>query len=221
MPCHYVVWIIKYFGSSALQKEESKDRLEVMRRGLARHFTVPLVSVIAKTGITPDGLTWFGFLLTVAAAALAAYGYLFWAGLTSLFAAFFDMLDGALARQLNRVTLFGGILDSTLDRLSEGAMLIGILVWYLNTANERPVIPALLVGVTLIASFTVSYIRARSEGAGLKGEVGISTRPERVILTALGLLVNQVTIALIIIAAMSSVTVVQRLHYAWKQAKEK
>lgn len=204
-----------------MQKEASKDRLEVVRRGLARHFTAPVVSVIAKTGVTPDGLTWFGFLLTVAAAALAAFGYLFWAGLTSLFAAFFDTLDGALARHLNRATLFGGILDSTLDRLSEGAMLVGILVWYLNTANERTVIPALLVGITLIVSYTVSYIRARAEGVGIKCEVGISTRPERVVLTAVGLLVGQVTVALVIIAAMSSITVVQRLHYAWKQAKEK
>jgi len=203
-----------------LQKEASGNKLEGMRRGLARHFTVPVVSVIAKIGITPDGLTWFGFLFTVAAAVLAGFGFLFWAGLTSLFAAFFDALDGALARYLNRVTVFGGVLDSTLDRLSEGAMLVGILVWYLNTANERPVFPALLVGITLIASYTVSYIRARAEGAGLKCEVGISTRPERVILTSIGLLVGQVTIALIIIAAMSTVTVVQRLYHVWRETRK-
>jgi CDP-diacylglycerol--glycerol-3-phosphate 3-phosphatidyltransferase len=203
-----------------LVKEASKDRLEVMRRGIARHFTVPVVSIIAKTGVTPDGLTWFGFLLTVAAAALAGYGYLFWAGVTSLFAAFFDMLDGALARKLDRVTLFGGILDSTLDRLSEGAMLVGILIWYVRfpAPGDNLVLMTLLVGISFIASFTVSYIRARSEGAGLHGEVGISTRPERVILTVIGLLTGYVTIALIIIALMSSITVIQRLHYAWKQA---
>jgi CDP-diacylglycerol--glycerol-3-phosphate 3-phosphatidyltransferase len=203
-----------------LPKEASGDKLEGMRRGLARYFTVPVVSVIAKTGITPDCLTWFGFLLTVVAAVFAGFGFLFWAGLTSLFAAFFDTLDGALARHLNRVTVFGGVLDSMLDRLSEGAMLVGIMVWYLNTANERPVIPALLVGVTLIASYTVSYIRARAESVGIKCEVGISTRPERVILTSTGLLIGQVTIALVIIAAMSTVTVVQRFYHVWKQAKE-
>jgi CDP-diacylglycerol--glycerol-3-phosphate 3-phosphatidyltransferase len=184
-----------------LPKEASGDKLEGMRRGLARYFTVPVVSVIAKTGITPDCLTWFGFLLTVVAAVFAGFGFLFWAGLTSLFAAFF-------------------VLDSILDRLSEGAMLVGIMVWYLNTANERPVIPALLVGVTLIASYTVSYIRARAESVGIKCEVGISTRPERVILTSTGLLIGQVTIALVIIAAMSTVTVVQRFYHVWKQAKE-
>jgi CDP-diacylglycerol--glycerol-3-phosphate 3-phosphatidyltransferase len=206
-----------------LSKEASKDRIEVMRREFARYFTVPVVSVLAKTGATPDGLTWFGFILTIGAAALAGCGYLFWAGLTSLFAAFFDMLDGALARKLNKVTLFGGILDSTLDRLSEGAMLIGILIWYLrfSAPGEDLILMALLVGITIVASFTVSYIRARSEGAGLKGEVGISTRPERVILTAIGLLIGQVTAALAIIAVMSTITVIQRLHYAWKQAKGK
>lgn len=206
-----------------MQKEASKDRLELIRRGLARYFTVPVVSVLAKTGVTPDGLTWSGFVLTIGAAALAAFGYLSWAGLTSLFAAIFDMLDGALARKLDRVTLFGGILDSTLDRLSEGAMLVGILIWYLRFSipGENLILMALLVGVTIVVSFTVSYTRARSEGAGLRGEVGISTRPERVILTAVGLLIGQVTAALAIIAVMSTITVIQRLHYAWKQAKGK
>jgi CDP-diacylglycerol--glycerol-3-phosphate 3-phosphatidyltransferase len=182
-----------------------------MRRGLARHFTEPAVAVIARTGATPDLLTWCGFLITLGATILAGLGLLVWAGLTSLFAALFDTLDGALARRLNRVTVFGGVLDSTLDRLSEGAMLVGILLWYLKTDGPYLRYEVLLVGAALITSYTVSYIRARAEGAGIKCEVGISTRPERVILTGLGLIAGQVTLALAVIALTGTVTVIQRL----------
>lgn len=206
--------------SKTLPNESSKEKLEEFRRGFALRFVLPVVSVIARTGISPNAVTWLGFIITVVAAVLAGFGYLLAAGLVSLLAAFCDSLDGALARKLNRVTRFGGVLDSTLDRLAEGAMLTGILAWYINTSNERPVIPVLLVTITIIASFTVSYIRARAEGAGINCEVGISTRPERVLLTSLGLLVNQVTIALIVIAVMSSVTVVQRLYHVWSQTKK-
>jgi CDP-diacylglycerol--glycerol-3-phosphate 3-phosphatidyltransferase len=203
-----------------LPKETAGDRLEGIRRGLARRVTGPAVAVVARTGVTPDGLTWCGFMITVLAAVLAGWGFLFWAGLTALWAAFFDTLDGALARHLNRVTIFGGVLDSTLDRLAEGVLLTGILVWYGNTATGGPVMPALLTGLTIISSYTVSYIRARAEGAGIRCEVGISTRPERVILTALGLLFNQITVALVIIAAMSTVTVIQRLYHVWRASQE-
>ena len=206
--------------SKTLSREAPKDRLEEFRRGIARHFAMPVVSVIGRTGISPNAVTWLGFFVTLVAATLAGSGYLLAAGIVSLLAAFCDTLDGALARKLNRVTRFGGVLDSTLDRLAEGAMLTGILVWYVNNSNERPVIPALLVAITIVASFTVSYIRARAEGAGIKCEVGISTRPERVILTSLGLLINQVTIALAIIAVMSSVTVIQRLYHVWMETNK-
>jgi CDP-diacylglycerol--glycerol-3-phosphate 3-phosphatidyltransferase len=206
--------------SVILQKEASKDKLEEMRRGFARHFTLPVVSVIVRTGISPNVITWLGFALSVFAAGLAAYGYLFAAGLVSFIAAFCDTLDGALARRLNPVTRFGGVLDSTLDRFSEGVMFLGILVWYLRTSDERPFIPMLLVGITIIASYLVSYIRARAEGVGLKCEVGISTRTERVILTSLGLLFSQITVALVVVAVMSSVTVCQRLYYVWQQTRK-
>jgi CDP-diacylglycerol---glycerol-3-phosphate 3-phosphatidyltransferase len=203
-----------------LQKEVSKDKLEGIRRRLARHFTVPVISVLAQTGISPNAVTWLGFLFTLVAAGLAAYGYLLAAGLTSLFAALFDMLDGALARQTNKVTRFGGVLDSTLDRVSEGAMLLGILIWYLRATDTAPVIAVSLTGVTLILSYLVSYIRARAEGAGLECKVGISTRPERVILTAIGLIFNLVTPVLVIIALMSLITVWQRLYSVWQQTKK-
>jgi CDP-diacylglycerol--glycerol-3-phosphate 3-phosphatidyltransferase len=128
------------------------------------------------------------------------------------------MLDGALARRTNRVTHFGALLDSTLDRLAEGGLLLAILFLF---AQEGSTIGVLLAGGVLIASLLVSYIRARAEALGLECTVGLFTRPERVIVLALGLLLGGLEIALSIIAALSLLTVGQRLVYVWHQVKDK
>lgn len=204
-----------------ISKNTSQARLQVLRKAVAVNFTTPVVALLAKTGVTPDQLTWCGFVITLASAALAATGYLFAAGWVMLFAAFFDMLDGALARYTNRVSRFGGILDSTLDRLSEAAVLLGIMAYFLfHSGLDYSRWMVLLTGLALVFSFAVSYIRSRAEGAGAECQVGISTRPERVILLALGLLVAMdlsLVIALAIIAVLSAVTVVQRLAFVHRQ----
>jgi CDP-diacylglycerol--glycerol-3-phosphate 3-phosphatidyltransferase len=192
--------------------------LSQVRKAASSYFTDPLVRVLARTPITPNSLTWFGFALAIGAAVLVALGHLLIAGFVVFIGGFFDMLDGALARRTKRVTPFGAVLDSTLDRLSEGVILLGILVLY---AREESAIGILLVGIVLIASMLVSYIRAKAESLGLECLVGLFTRPERVIVLALGLLVNQLEIALAIIAAFSFFTVGQRLIYVWRQIKEK
>jgi CDP-diacylglycerol--glycerol-3-phosphate 3-phosphatidyltransferase len=176
-----------------------------------------VVSLLARTGISPSAVTWVGFLLSVAAALLITGGRWLVAGLLVLVAGFLDALDGALARRTNRVTRFGAALDSSLDRLSEAALLLGILVWYVRDGSATG---ALLAGVTLSFSFMVSYIRARAEGLGLDCQVGMVTRPERVLLLVLGLLSGQVTIALMVIAALSLITAGQRLIYVWQQTKK-
>ena len=102
--------------------------LEQTRRKLASYVALPAGRLLAKTPLSPDVLTWMGFLLTVAAAVLVAMEHFIAAGIVYLVAALFDMLDGALARATDRSTKFGSILDSSLDRLSEGAMLLGILL---------------------------------------------------------------------------------------------
>jgi CDP-diacylglycerol--glycerol-3-phosphate 3-phosphatidyltransferase len=192
--------------------------LSQVRKAASSYFTDPLVRVLARTPVTPNSLTWFGFALAIGAAVLVALGHLLIAGFVVLIGGFFDMLDGALARRTNRVTPFGAILDSTLDRLSEGVILLGILVLY---AREESAIGILLVGIVLITSMLVSYIRAKAESLGLECLVGLFTRPERVIVLALGLLINQLEIALAIIAAFSFFTVGQRLVHVWRQIKEK
>jgi CDP-diacylglycerol--glycerol-3-phosphate 3-phosphatidyltransferase len=186
-----------------------------VRDTVANYLTQPAVRLLARTSITPSTLTWFGFLLAVGAAALIICGYLFAAGFVVLFAGFFDILDGALARHTNRATRFGAVLDSTLDRLSEAVLLIGILLYFGNQSS----VAVLLVYLALLGSLLVSYIRARAEALGLECQVGLFTRAERVIVLALGLLLNQIVIALAIIVAFSFFTFGQRLIYVWQQTK--
>ena len=190
--------------------------LSEVRKNLAYYFTRPLVRLLAKTPITPNAISWFGFLVTIGAAALIVTEQLFAAGLVILVAGFFDILDGVLARSTNRVTQFGAVLDATLDRLSEAVLLLGILVLY---ARDLSVVGILVVGLALIGSLMVSYIRARAEAMGLQCQVGLFTRAERVVVLALGFLLNQVIIALVIIVVFSFITVAQRLLYVWRQIK--
>ena len=195
-------------------------KLPEVRKALAYRFTEPVVRFLSRTPITPSAITWFGFLLTVGAAALIITGHLLAAGFVVLIAGFFDMLDGALARRTNQATRFGAVLDSTLDRLSEAVLLLGILVIY---AEEQSITGILLVSVALVGSLLVSYTRARAEALGLECQVGLFTRTERVIVLALGLLLNQIDnaliIALAIIVVFSFITVAQRLLYIWHQTK--
>lgn len=192
--------------------------LSQVRKTASVCFTGPVVRVLARTPVTPNGLTWFGFFLSVGAAVLIATDYLIIAGAVVLFGGLFDMLDGALARYTKKVTLFGSVLDSTLDRLSEGALLLGVLALFSQQGSE---IGVLLVGIVLILSMLVSYIRAKAESLDIECLVGVFTRPERVIVLALGLFINQLEIALWIIAGFSFITVCQRLVHVWRRTKNK
>jgi CDP-diacylglycerol--glycerol-3-phosphate 3-phosphatidyltransferase len=204
------------------QKQYSMAKLSEIRKAAAFYFIQPAVRLLAKTPITPSALTWFGFLLAVGAAVLIAKGHLLAAGVVVLVAGFFDILDGALARHTNRTTHFGAVLDATLDRLSEGVLLLGILALY---AREPSTVGILLAGAALLGSLLVSYIRARGEVLGLECQVGLFTRAERVVVLALGLLLSQIDYALIIalaiIVAFSFITVGQRLVHLWRQTKNR
>jgi len=190
--------------------------LSAVRYAVANYLTQPAVRLLTRTSITPSTITWCGFSLAVGAAALIITGHLFAAGFLVLLAGFFDILDGALARYTNRTTRFGAVLDSILDRLAEAVLLLAILVLL---ARDQSVAQILLVGVALLSSLLVSYIRARAEALGLECQVGLFTRAERVIVLALGLWLNQLVIALAIIVVFSFITAGQRLVYVWQQTK--
>jgi CDP-diacylglycerol---glycerol-3-phosphate 3-phosphatidyltransferase len=195
--------------------------LEKSRKSLASHFTVPASKFLARTPLTPNMVTWMGFAVTLAATALIVTEHLLAAGIVVIVASLFDMLDGALARLTGKVTRFGGILDSTLDRLSEAALLIGLLSVFARNGQSAE---SILAGVTLTGSLVVSYIRARAEGAGIECKEGIFTRPERVVVLALGLMLSQfdhiLVIALGIITFFSYFTVIERLVYSWRKTRE-
>jgi CDP-diacylglycerol--glycerol-3-phosphate 3-phosphatidyltransferase len=196
------------------------SKLENTRRSLADSVAPPLARLLARTSLTPDLLTWLGFVIAIGAAVLITFDHFLAAGVVVLVAGLFDMLDGALARLTDHVSPFGGILDSTLDRLSEAAVLLALLAVF---AREGNVTMSLLVGVTLVGSLMVSYIRARMEGMGIACRAGFFTRPERVVVLALGLMLNQFNHALLsalgVIVFFSWVTVVERLVYAWRQTR--
>ena len=191
-------------------------RLSEARKVAAYYLTQPVVRLLAKTPVAPNAITWSGFLVAIGAAALIITENLLAAGIVVLIAGFFDILDGALARSTNRTTQFGAVLDSTLDRLAEALLLLGVLVLY---AREQLVAESLVVGVALVGSLLVSYIRAKAESLGLECQIGLFTRAERVVVLALGLLLNQLLIALAIILVFSFVTVSQRLLHVWRQTR--
>ena len=194
--------------------------LEGIRRALGRYFTEPIVTVLEKTHITPNAVTCLGLIITIVGAVLIALGHPFAAGFVVLFAGLFDMLDGALARRTNRITKFGGVLDSTLDRVSEAAVLIGISVLF---ANQHSTWGVAIAGIAFIAAQLVSYIRAKADALNINCEIGIFTRPERVVILCVGLLLSRFNhvlfIALAIIAVLSFVTAGQRLIFVWKKTK--
>jgi len=182
--------------------------LAELRANLALRITNPVIGILSKSGIKPDALTFTGLAINIGAAYVIATGHFPLGGILILVAGLFDLLDGALARFAKKTTKFGAILDSAVDRISEAAIFCGLLVWYMPGRSE-----ILLIFAVLIGSFLVSYIRARAEGLGLECKVGLFTRAERVIVLAVGLLVNQVIIALWILVVFVYITVVQRLVY--------
>ena len=188
-----------------------------IRHSVGGRISEPIARFLIKTKVTPNTLTITGFLLNVVAAVLVGYEYLLAAGLLLLFSGLFDMLDGALARATGKITKAGAVLDSVLDRFSEAAVLIGLVVYYLYASPLN--LGVILVFVTLAGSMMVSYTRARAEGLGLDCKVGFFTRPERVILLAAGLIFSNVLIYFLwVLAVGTMVTALWRLIYLLRKA---
>lgn len=197
------------------------SKLENARRTISDRIAPPLARLLIKTPLTPNAITWIGFVITAGAAALIATRHMFAAGIVVLVAGLFDMLDGAVARIKGQVTRFGAVLDSTLDRLCEAMLLLALLYIF---ARDGHTVWSLLTGIALVCSLMVSYLRARMEGLGIECKAGVFTRPERVILLALGLLFshfNYILIAAVgLLAIFSFFTVIERLVYAWRHLQD-
>jgi CDP-diacylglycerol--glycerol-3-phosphate 3-phosphatidyltransferase len=169
----------------------------------------PIVQALVVVRITPNMLTVAGFMGNVVAAGFVANGELVIGGVLALVFSALDMLDGAVARATGKASPFGAMFDSVLDRLSEAAVLGGILLYELELENHEE---AMLAFWAVVGSLMVSYVRARAEGLGIMTmRSGLFTRPERVVVTGVALLFGWLRPALWLLAVVTLLTTVQRL----------
>ncbi|MDP8971966.1 MAG: CDP-alcohol phosphatidyltransferase family protein [Actinomycetota bacterium] len=175
-----------------------------------RQLIRPLARVLSSIRVRPDALTIAGWVLSVCAATLFALGYIKAAGAVMLFAGLFDALDGAVARESNLMSSFGAFLDSTLDRLSESAIFVGIMFFYASSSMPYE---ALLAGVAMTFSLMTSYTRARAEGLGFECEVGLLERAGRVVILSLFSLTGFLIAGVGLVAVGALVTTAQRIFH--------
>jgi len=177
---------------------------------------VPVATVLGRLGLTPNMLTLIGLALVLFTAVVLALGHTAWGGVLFLLSGVFDALDGTLARLTDRKTRFGAFLDSTCDRYADAAILIGMMIPFLQAGQPTQVI---LAFVALVGSVLISYTRARAEGLGSECRVGLLTRFERFLVIAAGLILNQVTWTLWILAVLTHLTALQRVVYVWRMTR--
>jgi len=140
----------------------------------------------------------------------------FYAGLVVFAAGFFDLVDGRVARASNQVTRFGGFFDSVVDRYSDAALFFGLLVFY---ARGNRFFYVVLTALVMISAIMVSYTRARAESLIGSCKVGFMERPERLVLIIIGALANRMAPVLWVIAVLSTITVIHRMYYTWRQTE--
>jgi CDP-diacylglycerol---glycerol-3-phosphate 3-phosphatidyltransferase len=176
-----------------------------------------IVRWLALSRIHPNVLTFLGLVINIVAAFLFAKGSFRWAGVVVIGAGLFDMVDGRVARATDRVTQFGGFFDSVLDRYSDLALFMGLLVYYASINRFGYIV---LTAVVMTGSVMVSYVRARAECTIPKCKVGFLERPERVVLIIIGALFNRMAPVLWVIAVLSNLTVIHRMIYTWRKTEQ-
>src|SRR3979411_1780879 len=159
--------------------------------------------------------------LTFVAATLTGFGRLLPGGIILAFAGTFDILDGALARASKRSYPYGAFLDSTIDRYSEGAVYLGIAAYFLGQQGPWVRLEVLACMAALGGSFLVSYVRARAQSLGFTCDSGLFARPERVVLTVVGLIFGGVVLYAVVflLAVLTNLTALQRIREVWLQGR--
>lgn len=194
-----------------------------MPRALPRQVTGPVVAVLARIGVTPNMLTAGQLAGGLVAAYLIARGELLAGGIVLLLSASLDSFDGTLARTTGTATPFGAVFDSVIDRLFEAAVYAGILYFYLDAAQKTE---SMLAFVAMAGSISVSYVRARAEGAGIEIYDGIFTRVVRIIVLTAGLIAAGLLAAealeyvLWLLAVATVLTTLHRLYAVWAKFRE-
>ncbi len=175
-----------------------------------------IVWTLALSRINPNVLTFLGLMINMVAAAFLAFGHFRTAGFVIIFAGLFDMVDGRVARATNQVTRFGGFFDSVLDRYSDIALLVGLLVYY-GTINRPSYV--VLTAIVMAASVMISYTRTRAENIIPACKVGFLERPERVVLFIIGALFDRMAPVLWVIAVLGNLTVIHRMIFTYRETK--
>ena len=180
-----------------------------------------LMSAVGRVPLTPNQVTVVGVALTFAAAFLVAFGQLRWAGVVLIFAGTCDILDGALARSTHASYPYGAFLDSTLDRYSEGAIYAGLTAYFIGMGGPLQRWLVLATLAALAGSFLVSYVRARAQSLGFVCDSGLFARPERVVVTVIGLLFGGVVLYAVVflLAVVTNLTALQRIREVWLQGR--
>ena len=180
-----------------------------------------LMSAIGRVPLTPNQVTVVGLVLTFVAAALTAFGHLRWAGVVLIFAGTCDILDGALARSTRTSYPYGAFLDSTLDRYSEGAIYLGLAAYFVGAGGPSQRWLVLATLAALAGSFLVSYVRARAQSLGFTCDSGVFARPERVVVTVIGLIFGGVVLYAVVflLAVLTNLTALQRIREVWLQGR--
>jgi CDP-diacylglycerol--glycerol-3-phosphate 3-phosphatidyltransferase len=190
--------------------------LKVLRPGLGR-LLAPAGRALARTPITPNMVTVIGAIgMTAGALTLFPTGHLFAGTMVCTGFVVADMLDGVLARMQGSTGTFGAFLDSTLDRIGDAAVFGGIMIWLANGGHDR--LDAAVALFCLVMGLLVSYTRARAEGLGIKCDVGIAERTERLLIGLVGIGLSGLgvpyvlSIGLWIVAVLSAITFGQRVY---------
>src|SRR3954468_160714 len=186
----------------------------------------PAISLLARNRVSPNAITTVGTLVTVAAGGVYATGHIMTAGWIMAVTAFFDVIDGEVARRTGRCTVFGAFYDSSLDRVADGALMAGLTVFYATNPIHHNIYMMVVCLVGIVGTFMVSYTRARAESLGIDAKVGVMQRPERIVLLSapqalFGLFWNGwVLIAIVVLLSVTAcITAVQRIAFVYHATK--
>jgi len=198
---------------------------DYLKKGALRVIE-PAISFLARNNVSPNTITTVGTLLTVAAGVVYATGHIMTAGWIMAVTAFFDVVDGEVARRTGRSTVFGAFYDSSLDRVADGALMAGLTVFYATNPIHYNLYMVVVCLCGIIGTFLVSYTRARAESLGIDAKVGVMQRPERIVLLSapqalFGLFWNGwVLIGIILLLTITAwITAVQRIAFVYRNTR--
>jgi CDP-diacylglycerol--glycerol-3-phosphate 3-phosphatidyltransferase len=180
-------------------------------------FFDPVTRLLLRVGARPNHLTVLGLGVSITAAYVFSLGRLRWGAVLLAVAGLFDFFDGAVARLAGSESDYGAFLDSVVDRYSDVAILFGILVYYQQRGDT---VGSVLTMATLAGTFMTSYTKARAQSIGVRCDIGMIERPERLIALIAGAVFHQLTPAMALLAVLTNVTAIQRIVYTRRIARD-